>query len=174
MGRQSRNDFIGGKGTPQERKKRHARILLTFKEDNKLTQKTTDHFVDCVNFFARNIVDECANLFLDRLKKRGVDGDEIVREVKDDLEPLQKPFSGLETAWSQAAYFEEVFHSVVRLHKIDKFVCHLVFFRKVVGIKNICTLSLTALRTVLVMRTRLTRKNAAAVSTQLRFATCSQ
>ena len=136
MGRQSRNDFIGGKGTPQERKKRHARILLTFKEDNKLTQKTTDHFVDCVNFFARNIVDECANLFLDRLKKRGVDGDEIVREVKDDLEPLQKPFAGLETAWSQAAYFEEVFHSVVRLHKIDNFVCHLVLFRKVVGIKK--------------------------------------
>jgi len=60
-------------------------------------------------------------VFLDRLKEKGMDADEIIRGVKDDLEPLQKPFAGLETAWSQAAYFEEVFHSVVRLHETDCF-----------------------------------------------------
>lgn len=53
------SDLNECKEMPQEHKKRHARILLTFKEKNKLTQKTTDHFVDCVNFFARNIVDHC-------------------------------------------------------------------------------------------------------------------
>ena len=64
-------------------------------------------------------------MFLDRLKGREMDADEIVCEVKDDLEPLQKPFAGLETAWTQAAYFEKVFHSVVRLFKIDKVVFYL-------------------------------------------------
>lgn len=115
---ETQSEVVGCKETAEERKKRHARILLTFKEDNKLTQKTTDHFVDCVNYFAKNIVGECNSIFLDRLKEREIDVDEIDRDIKEHLEPLTQPFAGLETAWTQAAYFEEVFHCVVRLSKV--------------------------------------------------------
>ena len=91
-------------------------------------------------------------MFLDRLKERGMDADEFVSEVKEDLEPLQKPFAGLETAWTQAAYFEEVFHSVIRLHKIDK--VGRIIDKKLMA--NRCTLSMPVLRTVFVISTRMT------------------
>ena len=91
-------------------------------------------------------------MFLDRLKKRGMDADEFGSEVKEDLEPLQKPFAGLETALTQAAYFKEVFHSVIRLHKIDKVGS--IIDKKLMA--NRCTLSVTVLRTVFVISTRKT------------------
>ena len=99
----------------EERKKRHARILLTFKEDNRLTQNTTQHFVQCVNYFAKDIVSECKNVFSNKLKEMKVDFSFADLDVHEQLEELESPLAGLETPWNQAAYFKEVFNCVVKL-----------------------------------------------------------
>ena len=99
--------------TSEERKKHHARILLTFKEDNRLTQTTTQNFVDCVNYFASDIVSKCRKVFSDNLLQTGMEFD--IADLDDDLEALQRPLAGLETPWNQAAYFKAVFNCVVNL-----------------------------------------------------------
>ena len=95
-----------------ERKKRHARILLSFKEDNRLTQNTTQQFVQCVNYFASDIISECKKVFSEQIKEKGVDLD-------INLNALETPRAGLETPWQQEAYFREVFNCVVNF--ISKF-----------------------------------------------------
>lgn len=97
--------------TSEERKKRHARILLTFKEENRLTQTTTQHFVECINYFASDIVNRCKNVFSDQMLEAGVDI--AAPDVDDSLKAIERPLAGLETPWNQAVYFREVFNCVV-------------------------------------------------------------
>lgn len=97
----------------EQRKKRHARILLAFKEDNRLTQTTTKHFVDCINYFAGDVVSGCCKVFQEIMLETDTDVD--IAALHDRLKDLERPLAGLETPWNQAIYFKEVFNCVVSL-----------------------------------------------------------
>ena len=65
------------------------------------------------NYFARNIVSACDNFFLGENEGKQLDVDDIDGDIQECSEPLALPFAGLQLASTQAAYFEEVFNTVV-------------------------------------------------------------
>ena len=76
-------------------------------------------FVECVNYFASNIISEC-KVFFETIREKGVDLD-ITSDInfQEKLHALETSLTGLETPLQQEAYFPEVFNCVVNV--ISKF-----------------------------------------------------
>ena len=76
-------------------------------------------FVECVNYFASDIISEC-KIFFEMFREKGVDLDTTSDiDFQDKLHALETSLTGLETPLQQEADFREVFNCVVNI--ISKF-----------------------------------------------------
>jgi len=102
----------------QNAKKAHQNPATVSRRQS-LTQNTMRQFVECVNYFASNIISEC-KIFFEMIREKGVDLDTTSDiNFQDKLHALETSLTGLETPLQQEAYFREVFNCVVNI--ISKF-----------------------------------------------------
>ena len=108
--------------TPQldenEKRKQAAKWVLSLRDENKLTQATTEHILTNITTFCARLVDEIKEDIRVHLHECQVTGDIVDRLLdKLDTDDYKQPFKGLETKHQQLSFIQKHLGYVVSFNK---------------------------------------------------------
>ena len=100
-----------------DKKRKIAKWVLHLRDENKLTQSTTENIMSNITTLCSQLVDEIKQSIREQLSDCQVTGD-IVTKVLETLErdDFKQPFKGLETKHQQLSYFQQHLSYVVSIN----------------------------------------------------------
>ena len=91
-----------------EKKKEIAKWILNLRDENKLTQSTTENILSNITTLCSQLVDEIKQGVTEQLNNCQVSGDVVDKVLKTlDRDDLNQPFKGLETKHQQLSFFQQ-------------------------------------------------------------------
>ena len=104
-----------------EKKKQAAKWVLSLRDENKLTQATTEHILINITTFCAQLVNEIKEDIRVHFNEYQVSGD-IVAKLLDklDTDDYKKPFKGLEMKHQQPSFIQQHLGYVVSIKRYDK------------------------------------------------------
>lgn len=108
-----------------EKKKGIAKWVLNLRDENKLTQSTTENILSNVTTLCSELVDEIIQGIRERLNDCQVSGDIVAQVIEAlDKDDFKQPFKGLETKHQQLSFLQQHLAYVV---SISKEICTIKF-----------------------------------------------